>query len=412
MKNLQLKLSIICFWFTAGVFAQNPALTGQDTTSRPLVSAVPYLNIAADARSAALGEAVVALDNGAFSTFWNPAQMAFAEQTSSIALSYTPWLRRLAKDMSLAYLTGYFKPDDAQGWGFSLNYFDQGEVQLKDRNNSSMGSYNPFEIALAVSYGRQLSDHWSIGGSLRFIHSNLYGNLSIGNITAQPGTAMSGDVGVFYQSKKPARNRKGTSLSAAAVISNFGNKMNYGAGERYFIPTKLNLGMAFKQHLQEHQINWLLSIQKLMVPTPPLFASENGNVVRNNDGRPMILKGKDPNRNLFSGVFGSFTDAPGGLQEELREFLVSAGVEYWYNELLAARVGYFNESRTKGDRKMITSGVGLHFQNIGFDFAYLVPLRQNSPLAETLRFSLAYNLEGNDERRKLFNIRRRKNRNR
>ena len=407
MRTL-LILNFLIGGFCTTVLAQNPALTGQDTTSRPIVSAVPFLNVAADARAAALGDAAVALDNGAFSTFWNPAQMAFAEQTASVALSYTPWLRRLAKDMSLAYFTGYFKPDDVQAWGFSLNYFNQGEVILKDNNNNSMGSYHSFEAAVAVSYGRQLSKNWSIGGSLRLIHSNLVGNMTVGNVTAQPGTSMSGDVGVFYQTKEPARNRKGTSITAAAVISNFGNKMNYGAGERYFIPTKLNLGMAFKQHMQEHQINWLLSIQKLMVPTPPLYASDNGNVRRDSNGNPILLKGKDPNRNLFSGVFGSFADAPSGLQEELQEFMISAGVEYWYNQLIAVRTGYFNEARSKGDRKMITSGVGLHFQNIGFDFAYLIPLRQNSPLAETLRFSLAYNLGANDESRKLFNTRRRR----
>jgi hypothetical protein len=105
----------------------------------------------------------------------------------------------------------------------------------------------------------------------------------------------------------------------------------------------------------------------------------------------LIDRGKDPDRPLLSGIFGSFTDAPDGFSEEIEEIMIAFGAEYWYNKTFAGRAGYFYEHFNKGNRKFLTLGLGFRYNVFGIDFAYLIPQRQDHPLAETLRFTLLFN---------------------
>ena len=89
----------------------------------------------------------------------------------------------------------------------------------------------------------------------------------------------------------------------------------------------------------------------------------------------------------------SFSDAPGGFSEELKEFNVSAGLEYWYNKQFAVRTGYFHESAQKGNRKYFTVGAGLKMSVFSIDFSYLISVTQQNPLANTVRFSLIFDFD-------------------
>ena len=76
---------------------------------------------------------------------------------------------------------------------------------------------------------------------------------------------------------------------------------------------------------------------------------------------------------MIGSWFSSFSDAPGGFSEELKEFQVSVGAEYWYNNQFAFRAGYFYEDQTKGNRRYFTTGVGIKYNVFGFNFSYLIP---------------------------------------
>jgi hypothetical protein len=149
----------------------------------------------------------------------------------------------------------------------------------------------------------------------------------------------------------------------------------------------LRLGAALTTQLDPYNsLTFILDFNKLMVPSPPLRDSTNGN----------IIKGKDPNRSLLNAMFTSFGDAPGGLSEEIEEVMTSVGIEYWYNRTFAARLGYFNEAKSKGNRKYMTIGLGFNKNRFGIDVAYLVPTaKREHPLAETLRFTLHFNITEN-----------------
>ncbi|SNS96098.1 hypothetical protein SAMN05421640_1786 [Ekhidna lutea] len=379
----------------------SPTLSGQGDGNNPITVAVPFLNFAPDSRASAMGDVGVATSPDVNSVHWNNAKLAFIDSDMGFGYSYSPWLGNIVDDMSLNYLSFFKKIDQTQSFGASFRYFDLGEIQKYDGNAVFQGVENPNELAVDGTYSRKLSENMGVGATLRFVWSNLAGDLQ-GAPDAKAGTSVAVDLGWYY-TKPFMLSGKNSELSLGAHVSNIGQKITYSAeSNENFIPANLRVGSAFKTNLDPYNtITLAFDINKLMVPSPPIYEEdENGEVVTDSNGDPVIAKGKDPNRSLLSGTFGSFGDAPNGIREEIQELMYSAGVEYWYRDVFTARAGYFSEHQNKGNRKYLTLGAGFRYQVFGFDFSYLIPSDgQNHPLADTLRISLLFNLDdsGNDE---------------
>lgn len=366
----KLALALIAVVCVVEVRAQvgGSSLLGQDSTNRVITTAVPFLGITPDARAAALGDAGVASSPDANSAYWNSAKLVFVDKEYGVSFSYTPWLGKIINDMYVFYLSGYYKIDRRQAVAVSMKYFDLGEVQFNQGPDPAdlLGRYNPREFAFDVTYSRLLTEHVSIGGALRYIHSNLTGYLSTNSFDASPGNSVAVDLGFYYTKPYAWKN---SSLSLGATITNLGGKISYSdQNNSDFLPTNLRIGGAYKLEVGPmNTFTFLLDFNKLMVPS-----------VKTNPSPPML-----------SGVLGSFSDAPGGFAEEMREITTSFGVEYWYNETFAGRLGYFYESKDKGNRQYLTFGIGAKVDKFGLDVAYLVPTnKRENALAETLRFTL------------------------
>lgn len=357
--------------------ATNPSaqILGANGTN-PIVTAVPFLSITPDSRSGAMGDAGVAISADANSIYWNAAKLAFAKPRYGVALSYNPWLRNLVGDMSLSYLSGYYRLDDKQAIGLEMRYFDMGSIQFTDNSGNPLINFRPSEFAFGAAYSRKLSENMGVSVTGRFVYSNLSGNFSSGTQQdARPGTTGAADIAWYYRNDKWIKiNGQPAMLSFGANISNIGAKISYiNAGTADFIPTNLRIGSALEMSLDPEGKNKLtaaLDFNKLMVPT----------TTANSNGR---------NQTVLAGMFGSFNDAPGGFSEELKELMVSVGAEYCYNNLFFARLGYFGENATKGNRKYFTVGAGFRYNNLGIDVSYLAAQGANSPLGNTLRFTLS-----------------------
>lgn len=359
-----------------------------------ITTAVPFLLIAPDARAGALGDAGVASSPDMNSMHWNPAKYAFMEQEMGVALSYTPWLRALVPDINLSYLTGYRKLDELQTIAFSLKYFTLGDVNFTDEVGNYLGTVRPNEFALDVAYARILGDHLSGAIAARFIYSDLTQGQMAGGMETQAGVALAADVAAYYQ--RELNWNSPTEFAAGVNISNMGNKISYTDEiNADFIPINLRTGASLTFDLDGFNvISVMMDFNKLLVPTPPIYArDENGQVIIGDDGEFVIEDGRDPNRSVVAGMLGSFADAPGGFREEINEISISTGVEYWYDRQFALRAGYFHEHQSKGNRKYFTLGVGLKYNVFGLDFAYLVPVAQRSPLENVLRFSLTFDFD-------------------
>jgi hypothetical protein len=397
-KNI---LFVVFTLATFSSFAQNSTIiSGQDPNRRVITTAVPFLNFAPDSRHSSMGDVGVATSPDANSAHWNSGKLAFIKEDMGFSLSYSPWLGKLVNDMSLSYLTGFKKIDEFSAFAFELRYFNMGDIQLTDGRGNELGEFNPRDIAIGGTYSRKLSQYLGLGISARFIYSNLSGNVSSsGGNEARAGISVGTDVGLYYQ-KPIFSGNKESSFSWGLAITNIGPKITYNSAEDLdYIPTNFRIGTAYSVELDPlNKLTFAFDLNKLLVPTPPVYATnEDGTLATDENGNLIIAPGggKDPNRPLISGMFGSFSDAPDGFEEELKEFTISFGVEYEYAEKFALRTGYFYENPSKGGRRYFTMGVGFDVKKIGFDFSYLIPQVQNHPLAETLRFSLLYTINNN-----------------
>lgn len=360
-------------------------------------TAVPFLIISPDSRAGGMGDAGVASTPDANSIHWNPSKMAFLKKKIGLSLSYTPWLRALVPDINIAYLSAYKKIKKAGVVGGSLRYFSLGNITFTDIAGNEIGQFNPNEFAIDAAYATKLGENFSIGGSARFIYSNLTGGQAAGGNTTKAGTTFAVDISAYYLNNRIEVGGKKSTFTAGANISNVGAKISYTAttGTKDFIPINLRLGTGLDMNIDNfNTIGFIVEVNKLMVPTPPVYARDaNGNPIISPNGGYVIALGKDPDRGVVSGMFGSFSDAPAGFTEELREFNLSGGMEYWYDKQFAVRAGYFYEHETKGNRKYFTVGIGLRYNVFGLDMAYLIPTVQKHPLQNTLRFSLQFDLD-------------------
>ena len=365
-----------------------------------VTTAVPFLLISPDARAGGMGDLGVASSPDANSQFWNPSKYAFAEKDFGLSMAYTPWLRQLVPDMSLASLAGYKKISKMAALSGSLRYFTLGSVQFTDNNGNNIGTFKPNEFALDAGYSQKLSQQFSVGLVFRYINSNLTNSIPLpGSTVTHPGRAFAADLAAYYHSKKLNLGEKKGVFAAGLNISNIGTKISYtnnaDQSSKSFIPTQMRLGASLKIHLDDYNtITILADATKLMVPTPPIWQLDaNNNRIPDGNGGYLIAQGKNPYRPVASGIFGSFTDAPGGATQEFQEIKASGGMEYWYDNLLAFRAGYFYENKYQGDRQYLTFGAGVKYSVFTIDLSYLAPVTQRNPLQNTLRFTLIFDFD-------------------
>ena len=374
MKNNLLTLCVLIS-LSISAFAQ--------TVNNPIVTAVPSLSIAPDARGGGMGDVGAATTPDVNSQYWNPAKYVFMESETGVSLSYTPWLRKLVTDIDLAYLSGYYKFDQRQAVSMSLRYFSLGDITLMDQLGLPQGSAHPNELALDAAYSRKLSDNLSASVALRFIYSDLNNGINLsGGTEMYPGVSIAADIASYYKTIIPIQGVDGT-LGIGLNISNIGSKISYdGNSTSNFIPTNMRLGGSFDYPIDNYnKISVSADLNKLLVPTPKLNATAQ-DIQAYNDMSPL------------TGIFNSFSYAPGGFAEKIQEIMWSVGAEYAYNNQFFVRGGYFNESQFKGNRKYFTAGAGFKLNVFQLDASYVISTSQTNPLDQTLRFSLSFDLFG------------------
>ena len=376
MKNKKTGLLILILVVTSSV-----SIFSQTSDSRVIMTYVPFLTIAPDSRSGAMGDVGVATSPDVYSLHWNPSKFAFIDGKAGFGISYAPWLRAIVPDMNIAYLSGYYRVDSKQVVAASLTYNSFGKVQFTDDFGQPLMDFNANEFAIDGAYSRLFSEHFSGGIALRFIYSNLTGGQYAGSTETKPGISFAADLSGYYKKDIELSGKTGQ-LGLGLNFSNIGSKMSYTDSQNPgFIPMNMRLGGSGTLNLDSYNsITLSIDFNKLLVPTPPIYV----------DSTRQILKGKDPNVGVPVAIFQSFTDAPGGFREEMQEITCSFGAEYWYNKQFAIRCGYFNESQSKGNRKYFTAGAGVRMNVFSLDFSYLIPMTQNNPLARTLRFTLSF----------------------
>jgi hypothetical protein len=407
------KLSFIFLVSSPVILMAQPTSSGasnEDLQLNTITTAMPFLSITPDSRAGAMGDAGTALSANSHSIFWNTAMLNFSKEDAEISVSYTPWLRQLTNDMSLSYVSGYKRIGTRHAVTGALRFFSLGEITFTDNSGSKIRDDKPSEFEVAGGYAFKLADKFSIGINGKFAYSNLTGGLVTPGGTSKAGVAGASDISFIYYNEEAELGGKSGVLSLGATINNIGNKIAYSevsTDQRDFLPMNLKLGSAYTMKFDKfNSLTLALDFQKLLVPTPPLRDAVTGE----------IISGKNNNIGVISGMLQSFGDAPGQLavddqgdyiqdasgkyeikkgsklKEELREINIATGLEYWYNNMFAIRGGFFYEHYTKGSRQYFNAGIGLKYKIIGIDISYLAALRQGNPLANTVRFTLRFQI--------------------
>jgi len=395
MKSWLLKIAISAVFagaFAVASYAQcyegpDGNLYNLDGTpcTNTVVTAVPFLRIVSDARSGAMGDVGIGLSADANAMHFNASKLVFTEQEVGVSATYTPWLRSLGlSDVYLAYLTGFYKLDEFQTLGMGLRYFSLGSIQFTDQEGQELLTGRPNEFEVAFAYARKLSDKLSAGITGKFIYSNLAAGQQLeGGELIEAGVGGAADISFTYNTPVQVRNGK-SDLTIGVAATNIGSKITYTKSiDKDFIPANLGIGAAWNLHLDDfNTITFAADINKLMVPTP----CQGTDCDLDGDGRVDYKQ-----QSSVSGIFSSFSDAPEGFNEEVKELMYSVGAEYWYDKQFAVRAGYYHEHVQKGNRKFFTVGLGLKYNIFGMNFSYLVPTtNQRNPLDNTLRFSLLF----------------------
>lgn len=413
-------ITLIAFATLNFTFAQETVqIVPNSSDSRVITTGVPFMLIAPDARSAAMGDMGVATSMDGFSQQWNPAKYVFSEAKSGAGLSYTPYLSKLVNDISISYATYFNRINEYSAVSASFKYFSLGEITLTQSENDPGVNVKPNEFTADVAYTLRLADQFAMAVAVRYMRSDL--RIDQVDPNADAASTFGADLTGYYQSEEEAYNDFNGRWRAGFAIQNLGPKFKYDDGGREnFQPTTLRLGAGFDFIFDEYsKLGITAEVAKLLVPTPPrlgdriVFTDTNGDGVYTppadpNDVQPgedfqtdeqeaaseedVIIEGQDNNVSFLNGIFQSFGDAPGGFSEELREFTWALGAEYTYQENFAFRAGYFNEAEDKGARKFFALGAGFKYTTINIDLSYLFSAsRVQSPLENTLRFSLTFN---------------------
>ncbi len=408
MRVFFISLFVLVF-MSSSLIAQTPNLSGvskNDLTMNTITTALPFLSITPDSRAGGMGEAGTALSPNSTSIYWNTSMLSFAKKKAEIGLSYVPWLRQLTNDIHLSYISGYYKINQKHAIGGSLRYFSLGEITFTDNSGNVIRNDKPSEYEIAGAYAFKLSEKLSVGLNGKFAYSNLTGGLVVGGVNTKAAVAGATDLSFTYFSENAKIGSLSGAYTFATTINNVGNKITYSENaKRDFIPMNLKMATSYRADLDRFN-NVLLAfeLQKLLVPTPPIYAKDGA-----------IVSGKNNDVGVIAGMLQSFHDAPGvvakdnngnfiqnsdgsyqilkgsRLKEELTEINIATGLEYWYNNVFALRTGYFYENKNKGNRKYVNFGAGFKYNNLGIDMSYLISVSgKNSPLANTIRFTLRY----------------------
>ncbi|MBQ8711266.1 MAG: type IX secretion system outer membrane channel protein PorV [Prevotella sp.] len=375
-------LSISSLLFSASAMADD---NEKLTTFNPVEHAVVSETIAPDARSAGMGDVGAATDPDVNSQYWNPAKYPFCISRAGVALNYTPWLRQLVNDIDLAYVAGYYRIGDYSAISGSLRYFSLGEVYT-DYGNSDM-TVNPYEMSIDAAYSLMLSENFSIAAAIRWIYSDLRYDYSE---DSKPASAFAADLAMYYNNYLMLGNRE-CQLGLGMNVRNIGSKISYyGDEESQFIPANLRLGASLMVPVDEYnRFSITADANKLLVPTVP-----RQNEGESNSEYQDRVRREHSDVSSIKGMFQSFSDAPGGFKEELEEIQWSVGAEYVYHDQFSLRAGYHHQAESKGNLKYFTLGGGFRMSVFSLDVGYVISTARSNPLDQTLRFTLAFDMDG------------------
>lgn len=355
-------------------------------------AAVVFLQIEPDSRSAGMGNAGVAMADNAYAIFWNPAGLAFQEGTEA-SLTHSNWLPEFNAGLFYEYLVAKHHVPGWGTFGAHLTYLFLGEHEGRDAQNNPTGTFKSYDLALGGSYAFKATQRLGVGLGARLIYSNLAPGQVVGSQETKAGVSAGFDVALLYQSPSISLGGMDTRVDLGFNLANMGPTIQYSDNAQSDpIPTNLRFGYALHFDFDEYnRLTWATDFNKMLIHVEVDTAA---GINRPDPFYKAIFSAWQPIE-VCSRTIGDCREDP-SLYKSLGavdQLTVGTGLEYWYNNLFALRTGYFYESPYNGNRQFLTFGAGLRYNIIGVDFSYIYALEEDSPLSNTMRFSLLLNFK-------------------
>ena len=381
-----------------GAFALFSSLAAGPVAAQVGQQTMLFLQIEPDSRAAGMGNANVALADNATAVFWNPGGLAF-QRGAQASFTHAPWLPALGADLFFEYLNGMYHVEGLGTVGGHLTFFNLGEQEQRDEQGNPGVTFRSYEIAAGLALGRQVGEKLGLGLGVRYIYSNLAGGVTLeGGTETQAAQAFAFDLGALY--KVGTYDTGGVKLTPSVGINlaNMGNRVRYVDDETAAlnsIPTNLRLGLALNVELDEfNALNFAADFGKAIVDTDLVESIDpvTGDTTRSLEAKPFYQALFSTWQTVDSKLDAYDDDSEPEPVSLLKQFTMGVGAEYWYSDLFAMRAGYFYEDPKNGARKFLTLGAGIRYSIVGVDMSYIYGIDENSPLSETIRFSLLLNV--------------------
>jgi len=312
----------VCFIFIAILILSLPLIS----QSKVGTTAAPFLGIAVGPRAIGLGGAFTAFAGDVSALYWNPAGVSRLGR-NEIMLSHTKWIFGTSFDW-----VGIAVGIDRNNYvGVSITRLDFGEEEVTtiDYPEGTGERWDASDIAVGISYARNLTDRFSVGGTVKFIQQKLWN---------ERATGFALDVGVLFITEF-----KGLKLGAS--ISNFGTEMQLDGKDLFVIydpdPGASGNNPAISAKLKTD--NWPLPLLFRVGASIDVFKTETNYLT-------LAVDALHPNDNTES---------------------LNIGFEYSFRNLIFLRAGYKSLFQ-KDSQERFTVGVGINYKvgGIGFSFDY------------------------------------------
>ncbi len=313
---MKIKLITGCLLVLIWVGSAGAQIENEQTITKTGTTAAQFLKIGVDARGSSMGSAFVAAEGDISSMYWNPAGLGHLRGMETVFV-HNQWLA----DINFNYAAFAFNMGSAGVLGLSITSLmvPDDAVRTVENPEGTGELFSASDLALQLTYARRLTDKFSIGGNVKFIHQSIWHSTA---------NAVAVDIGALFTTPF-------NGIRLGASLSNFGNDMRMNGRDLRFStdPDPNNQGnVEFVNALYETD----------PFPLPLVFRVGIAGELTNTDQVRITyaLDAVNPNDNRES---------------------VNAGLEFAFSEMLYVRAGYAGAFRD-GNEEGITFGGGLHYR--------------------------------------------------
>jgi len=386
MKNSVIILTLLLVGMTAA-FAQSEA-------------GAVWLLINPGARSAGMGEVGAAIADDAYATYYNPAGLGFLTGRE-LSLTHTNWLPNLANDIYYEFLGYRHYVKNVGMLGGNIILLNLGEQDRMDEYGNYLGKFSSFMMAVTGSYGTALSRTASIGVNIKMVYQHLTDQGAGAEKGKGTSTNFAFDVG-YLKRQFLLKN-----LTFGASIANIGPKIAFiDVAQADPMPTNLKLGLNYTFGGEYNKVTIAYDINKLLVASYPDRDIDGDGLVGHYDENGHYTTAGEYNKDgqweaahtdeWYVGIFTSWVDDwlllydskadgigdededgdtnDGSFKKELEKLTHNFGIEYWYSDLFAIRMGFIYDKPgnilVNNKWPVPTFGAGLRYAGLGFDFGY------------------------------------------